>query len=141
MEEVKPALEQLAFLHATTYHLIQSYPGGFEKFEKDKAVFCPKNLFGGGEDNTQAEDFEKFASMMFMNCINVVRECSSKELADRMEEFNKQRQKIIQAVTEPQGPFNLITHGDAWYSNMMFRLVFANFHHILREMSSSIVTL
>ena len=85
MEEVKPALDQLAFLHATTYYSIQSYPGGFEK---DRAIYCPKNLLSVGVDNTQAADFEKVLSMMFMNCINVVSECSSKELADQMEEFN-----------------------------------------------------
>ena len=40
MVHLKVVLEQLACLHASSYHWIQTYPGGLKRFKKD---FWPMN--------------------------------------------------------------------------------------------------
>ncbi len=37
-DQVFLVLEQLAFLHATSYHFIKNYPGGEDKFLEDYPV-------------------------------------------------------------------------------------------------------
>lgn len=40
MVHLKIVLEQLACLHASSFHWIETYPGGLERFKKD---FWPMN--------------------------------------------------------------------------------------------------
>ena len=43
-EHIKLVIEQLALLHATSYHFIQLHPGGLEGFKSDFEVMSGKAL-------------------------------------------------------------------------------------------------
>lgn len=54
MDHAKLLLGQLALLHGSSYHLIQSYEGGLEKFRQDFDM-----LFDDGWMTTGSEEMQK----------------------------------------------------------------------------------
>lgn len=63
MEHAKLLLGQLALLHGTSYHLIQSYAGGLDKFKQDFDMLFDDGWMTTGSEKMQKETEEYMAQM------------------------------------------------------------------------------
>ena len=121
---VKLVLSELAAFHATSHHFIKTYPGGLASL----AVECPRIFKAGrtffkGEDgsNDMLNKILHMTQQMFDSCLLVVQKFGSEELAKRMEAFQPKVTKVMSEFFTPKSNFDMVTHGDAWYNNFLYR--------------------
>ena len=115
-------LVQLARIHALSYHMIEIYEGGLERFKKDYwTLNCEQWC------NTETQEMKEMMSLMFdstfSNYLAILdKYLDDKELLAKLHEFNKVREKTVDAMQLPsKGGFNCLLHNDAWCNNIMYR--------------------
>ena len=136
---VRLALKELASFHATAQHFINTYPGGRDALAEDyKKLYdadffeVPKMPDSNGNDNGEntnedkMKGFFQMISQMFGTAVVVTRKFGSEDLADRMSAYHK---KIIGEMVKlfmMKWRLSFVVHGDAWFSNFLFRYINLN---------------
>jgi len=120
---VKLVLHELAAFHATSHLFIKTYPGGLAKL----AAECPRVFQDGKtfESKSGSDDMlNKMVHMsqeLFASCLTMVQMFGSDELARRMKSFQPKVSRIMREFFTPKSTYDIITHGDAWYNNFLYR--------------------
>jgi len=117
-------LQELASFHATSHHFIKTYPGGPESlaaecpciFEAGKPFFEVK---GGSED--MLNQILQMTQQKFASSLLVVQNFGSEELAKRMEAFQPKVSSVMKELLTQKITSDVVTHGDAWYSNFLIK--------------------
>lgn len=120
-EAVEMALVRLARFHASTYHYTETYPGGKEKLFLDHPWFKFKTFFDiMGEDNTEA--VEGWLGSVLMQVRESLKGGGRPELAERLEANARDWLKKARASGTPRAEsLRTLSHGDYWYTNIMFK--------------------
>lgn len=126
MEQIKLVLEQLALIHATSYHFIQTYPGGLEKFKQDFEEMISNQWFR--HDPKEDVSFERFLANQDVTFVQIGEEAGPRVrrgLLEKVKKFSLSRKKIVdQVLAVKEEQFNCIVHGDSWCNNFLFRFAF-----------------
>ncbi|GLH13621.1 CSON013154 protein [Gryllus bimaculatus] len=103
------ALRTLARFHAASYTVLQREPGLAEKLD---------NIW-----RTMSLGLTGYVDALTRGAVEVCRSWPGfEEYAERLEKFKKVAMDTYVKLNEPQpGAFNVITHGDYWIINFLFR--------------------
>ena len=116
---IKLALKELAAFHATGYHFINAFPGGKEALAKLYRDLFQTNFFEGRKIGD--EKVVKIFAPTFDTSIDIVRKFGSVELAERMVSYRRVLKSEMLRVYRSKSDINFLIHGDAWFSNFMFK--------------------
>lgn len=122
MAHLKLVLVQLARIHGLSYHMIEKYDGGLDRFKKDYY-----NMTNDAWFNNETQEMKEMMTMIFdstfANYMAVLDKYMDDEaLMTKVREFNKIRAAKVEAIHPPkEGGFNCLLHNDAWCNNFMFR--------------------
>lgn len=123
LETAKAVLREMAGFHATGYHFIETYQGGFEKFKEDFEDFCSNGWLNDDKPEFKAQ-MEGMMTQMYSGMLSVVKACVAKDdehLVERMEEFNKIREAVVEEILKPTSGFNTLLHNDMHMNNVMYK--------------------
>ena len=112
------ALKELAAFHATSFHFINTFPGGREALALDYPDTFSNDLFAGKD---MLEKYFGMTANMFGSCVLVSKKYGSEELANRMAVFQTKIVKVLGDLFESKWKMSYMLHGDAWYNNFLYR--------------------
>ena len=110
----------LAAFHATTFHFVQTYPGGPDALTKDCPFLKVKCVF----DLTDASEFVyKGHESSLGIASSLAKQFGEDELSAK---FKEQLGIYLERQLKAAGPsenckFKTIIHGDFWYNNFMVK--------------------
>ena len=118
-------MSELASLHATSYHFLQTYPGGLSCFEQDYSELCIDGWFTKSEESDNTP-MEKMFVSIFASGVEVFKKCSPETeefqiLSRKLEDYQKVRTTITDKIHKAQGDFVVLAHNDAWINNLLFK--------------------
>ncbi len=125
MAQIRLVLQQLARLHATSYHFLTTFPGGVEAFKKEFDIFTSETWFRKGSEQLEEQTEQMFAGI-FASFTTIVEEfCHDNPgLVDKLKEFNTVRKKRVDNIHRPAEDvkgFNCMLHNDSWCNNFLFK--------------------
>ena len=115
-------LKELAAFHATSYHFVNTYPGGKDALNADYQKLFNEDFFEEmKKDDATMKAFIDFVIQMFGAATTVTQKFGSKDLAERMESFQGKIMAEMGKLFIQKPRMSFVTHGDAWYNNFLFR--------------------
>ena len=120
---MKLVLKELAALHASGFHFINTYPGGLEALAKEYPNTFTETLFAEDMGEEMLKGFFDMISNMFNSCTLVTKKFASEELANKMVAFQSKVVPVMDGYIKAKFKLWNLTHGDAWYNNFLYRYV------------------
>ncbi len=115
-------LQELAAFHATSYHFINTYPGGKDGLNNDFQKLFNEDFFEEKQnEDVSMKSFIDLTIQLFGTVSAITKKFSSKDLAERMESYQGKILGDIGKLFSQKTGMICITHGDAWYNNFLFR--------------------
>ena len=119
---IKLALKELAAFHASSFHFINTYPGGKKALEIEYPDVFSEDFFAGNDFSKEMlTKFFEMSSSMFGSCVLVAKKYSTPELATKMAAYQKTIPTVLAKLFESKFKMSYVTHGDAWYNNYLYR--------------------
>jgi hypothetical protein len=121
-DQVKLVLDQLARLHASSHHYVETYPGGLDKFTKDFPIYI-KDSWLPAETKEMEEKNDKEILFGVDLMLSILKKYSKDtELTEKVVKFRDHLLKSVKgAIASKKDAFNCLLHNDAWCHNFMFR--------------------
>ena len=112
-------LKELAAFHATGHHFIKTYPGGVEALTEVYQELFQADFFEGRKMGD--EKMVEIMAPTFDTSIEIVRRFGSEEVSQKMISFRNVLKSEMLRVLRSKSDINFLIHGDAWFSNFMFK--------------------
>jgi len=124
-ERLVRVLKEIGHFHATTYHYIQQYPEGAEGLKKENPNLFLSSFYDifGGSDESMRKMFKDSQAGFLKNTGKILQEYSKDigpDLNVRLIKLQTDAWKRMEEAQTPRSDFQVILHGDLWYSNFMF---------------------
>ena len=118
---IEKVLLELAEFHATTFHFLQTVPGGAEKLIETHSFLKSKTLFESVP--SEEEMHNKFLVQAFSTMSAIVAKAGHEELSQAVK---KQESLVLEFWKKAAKPsegckFKTLIHGDIWYNNVMVK--------------------
>jgi len=119
---IEQLLVELAKYHATTYHFLQTVPGGIEKLLASKSFLQQKSTFEFFP--SMKEMNKKYLVQIIDTASRIIARAGHEELSQALKQqesvaWEKQRRA---STASDDCKFRTLIHGDFWYNNVMVKL-------------------
>ena len=112
----------MAAFHATSYHFVNSYPGGKDGLNKEFQKLFNELFFEEiKKDDVTMNGFIKMTTQMFGTVSAVTKKFGSKDLSEKMVSYQSKIPAGMGKLFAQKPKMSFVTHGDASYNNFMYR--------------------